>query len=367
MRTIRSWPSRIHSYEIGREIGRGSYSRVFRAINQTTHELCAMKIIPRITAARDPDFIRVRQEASAMFYLSHPNLIRLKEAFTDDTFVFLVLDLCEGGDLLQHVLNHGPLDEPTCALVFAQIASALAHCHARGIAHRDLKPENVLITEFPMVKLGDFGLSGFATDGELMTVFCGSPCYLAPECHRKLPYDGRKADIWSLGVMLCTMATGSFPWTALTKSHEMVKQILKGEYVISESTSDECRSLLDRMLQVDPKQRIGMDGILAHPFLKRAEQSEYWGKIEAPSLGPPEVEMLSPEEVLARFPVEAFAREMGEKREKETKRKRAQSGALATDFRSGLDGSCSGNRRIQGLARSRWTAARTTISSTDMN
>jgi serine/threonine protein kinase len=300
-----SWPTRVRFYAIGPEIGHGAFAHVFTATNLSTSERCAIKIIPLSTLSRKDDFRALRQEISLITYLCHGNIIRLKDSFSDDHFIFLILDLCTGGDLCHYIINQGPLDEPTCALVFAQIASALAYCHSCGIVHRDLKPENIMITQFPAVKIADFGLSGFSKDGELMRDFCGSQCYMAPECHRKMAYDGKKADIWSLGVMLCVIATGEFPWP-VTEKHAMVHHILKGDYTIPEVMSDECRSLVNGMLQMDPNRRIGMREILTHPFLKRAEQSQYWGAVDAPSLELPPMGTLEPEEIMALLPIDMF-------------------------------------------------------------
>jgi serine/threonine protein kinase len=272
----------VRSYVIGKELGHGAFARVFKATNQTTNEQFALKIIP----LRPNDPLPFRQEVSIMAYLDHPNLVSLKETFTDDNFLYLALDLCEGGDLFKYIVDQGPLDEPTCALIFTQVVSAIAHCHASGIAHRDLKPENILITTFPCVKITDFGLAGIALDGQLSSVFCGSACYLAPECHCKIAYDGKKADIWSLGVLLFALATGNFPWP-ITHRSTMIRQILRGDYSFPDAMSAECRSLAGGMLQVNPNCRLGMAQILEHPFLKLAEQSPFHGKIVLPSLTPP--------------------------------------------------------------------------------
>ena len=119
------------------------------------------------------------------------------------------------GELFDYIVDHDKLDEPTAAIVFQQIVDAIAYCHSFGVAHRDLKPENVLIIKFPHVKIADFGLCGYISAQQMMKTFCGSPCYCSPECLSKLDYDGRKSDIWSLGVLLYTMVTGQIPWNIM--------------------------------------------------------------------------------------------------------------------------------------------------------
>jgi serine/threonine protein kinase len=190
-------------------------------------------------------------------------------------------------------------------VIFGQIASAIAYCHCHGIAHRDIKPENILITTFPNVKVADFGLCEAAVDGQLMTVFCGSPCYLAPECHCKIAYDGKKADIWSLGVLLFAMATGCFPWL-VTNQRLMVRQILSGDYAFPDSISAECRSLVDGMLQVDPRCRMTMDQILSHPFLKCQEQSTFSTAVDPAMIAFPRALTASADEIIRAIGIETF-------------------------------------------------------------
>jgi serine/threonine protein kinase len=303
---ILSPPSHVRSYAIGNEIGQGAFSRVFSAVNLITKSPRAIKVIHRSSLTHSQDSQRVHQEISILSHLHHSHLICLKETFTDDKFLYIVLNLCEGGDLFKYILNQGHLDEPTSALVFSQILSAVAFCHSHNIVHRDLKLENVLITTFPTVQLSDFGLSGFVVKGERMTVYCGSPCYLAPECHCKIAYDGIKADIWSLGVMLFAMVTGSFPW-AVTNSTAMVRQILKGKYDIPKALSMECRSLINGMLQVNPGTRLTMAEVLEHPFLKQLELSPFYRPDEVPSLKLPVTIDVKPEEILGKVQFATFS------------------------------------------------------------
>jgi serine/threonine protein kinase len=241
-----------------------------------------------------------------MSYLRHTNALSLKEWFSDAHFVYIVCELCEGGSLFAHIAQHGKLDEPTAALVFGQIASGVAFCHSRSIAHRDLKPENILITSFPFVKVADFGLCDFISDSVLMRSFCGSPCYMAPECHCKIAYDGRKADIWSLGVILFAMVTGTYPW-AIGNRSVMVQQILNGDYRVPEWVSAECKELIQGMLRVYADERITMEAVLAHPFFKKAERAPYAGAIRALSLEMPVPNRIRREEVIRRFKLQRAA------------------------------------------------------------
>jgi serine/threonine protein kinase len=175
------------------------------------------------------------------------------------------MDYCSGGNLYEYISSHGPLDEPTAASIFKQVASAVALCHSFGIAHRDLKLDNILIDQFPHVKVSDLGLCGYLSEDALMQTFCGSPCYSAPECLCRVEYDGRLADVWSLGVILYLLLVGRPPWN-ISNTSLMLRQIVKADFAIPKSVSVQSRSLIASMLRVQPSERATIDQILVHPW-----------------------------------------------------------------------------------------------------
>jgi serine/threonine protein kinase len=201
----------------------------------------------------------------------------------DSANFYLVIDLCSGGELFDYIVEHDRLDEPTAALIFHQIISAIAYCHSFGVAHRDLKPENVLIVDFPYVKVADFGLCGFISEQQLMRTFCGSPCYCAPECLCRIQYDGRKSDVWSLGVILFAMVIGEHPWN-VTNTSIMLRQILKGAYTVPGYISPACKNLIQSMMKVNPVDRISIERLVEHPWLKLAESAPTKPNFKAPPL-----------------------------------------------------------------------------------
>ncbi|KAH0789339.1 CAMK family protein kinase [Histomonas meleagridis] len=206
-----------------------------------------------------------------MAYLRHDNIVALYDFFWDDTNFYLVIDYCPGGELFDYIVEHDKLTEPESAYVFQQIVSAIAYCHKSGVAHRDLKPENILITKFPHIKVSDFGLCGFISEQQMMKTFCGSPCYCSPECLCRVQYDGRKSDIWSLGVILYAMVTGEHPWN-VSNTSIMLRQILKGLYTIPSYVSSDCRELIGQMMRVNPQERASIEDVLKHPWLKIADK-----------------------------------------------------------------------------------------------
>jgi serine/threonine protein kinase len=267
-----SWPDEIQSYRIGRVLGHGSFSHVCQCTHVSTGCIYAIKIFPKSNFRRSGDQARFQREIDTMAYLTHENLVRLYDLFWDDINFYMVTDLCPGGDLYHYIVSHHRLDESTAAIIFGQLLRAIAYCHSFSVSHRDIKPENILITEFPRVKIGDFGLCGFISQGKLMDTFCGSPSYCAPECFCQNKYDGRKSDVWSLGVVLYVMVAGRFPWD-VANSSMMLRQILQRKMKIPPHISPACSALISRMLDPIPSSRIGVEEILSHPWVAEFRSS----------------------------------------------------------------------------------------------
>lgn len=269
-----NYPKKIKTYNLLEELGHGAFSVVCKAMNLQNKKIYACKVFPKSNLADKGDVERFQREINAMAFLRHENLVALYDFFWDEANFYMIIDFCPGGELFDYIVNHDKLDEPTAALIFQQIASALQYCQSLGVAHRDLKPENVLIDQFPLIKVSDFGLCGYISDQKMMKTFCGSPCYCSPECLCRVQYDGRLSDIWSLGVILYAMVTGEHPWN-ITNTSIMLRQILKGAYTVPPFVSPQCKELITKMMQVNPRDRITIDQILKHPWLKVAQRCPY--------------------------------------------------------------------------------------------
>ncbi|OHS94820.1 AGC family protein kinase [Tritrichomonas foetus] len=267
-----SVPSSIGLYVLEEEIGSGSFGTVYSALHSQTGNKFAIKIVPKSNLESQEDEKRFQREINAMAYLDHPHVVHLKDFLTDDNNFYLVMDYCGGKDLQYYIQKNGKMSEEMASIVFKQIAHALMFSHSFGIAHRDLKPANIMITKFPVVKITDFGLCGILAGDQLMKNFCGSPCYCAPECLSRVTYNGRVSDIWSLGVILYQMVTGTPPWTT-NNLNVMTRQIIKGNFTVPKYVSSNCRSLIMKMMRVNPKDRITLDTILKDPFTAAAQIS----------------------------------------------------------------------------------------------
>uniref|UniRef100_A0A8C0I5R1 non-specific serine/threonine protein kinase n=1 Tax=Balaenoptera musculus TaxID=9771 RepID=A0A8C0I5R1_BALMU len=236
----------IDDFEILRTIGEGTFGKVKLARHILTGTQVAVKVIKK----RRQNFSSVQalsQEVCSMKALNHPNIVKLLGVIdTEETF-FLVLEYLSGGDMYRYLKIHGRMTEAEARGPFQQLVSALQHCHQRGIVHRDLKPMNLLFDSNMNIKLTDFGLSNKCDDTGLLDTICGTVPYAAPELLLGQSYSGPAVDVWSLGVVLYTMVTGSRPFLG-KDLQQLRKQILQGQYPIPPYLSLEIRDLLQKMI-----------------------------------------------------------------------------------------------------------------------
>ncbi|CAI5999578.1 unnamed protein product [Closterium sp. NIES-65] len=185
--------------------------------------------------------------------------------------VHMVMELCTGGDLFDRVAKDGPYSAAAGARLCAQLVAALLHCHRHGIVHRDVKPENILLTSRQLnsdIKLVDFGIATFFQEGERLKELMGTPQYMAPELIQG-EY-GPEVDVWSAGVVMYIAMCGVPPFWA--SSNRSLAEAIRGKEVSFKSAKwagvpEECKDLIGRMLDKDPKRRITALEILGHPWI----------------------------------------------------------------------------------------------------
>jgi calcium/calmodulin-dependent protein kinase I len=250
------------------EIGHGRFGTVRRCYSVATGEPFAVKSTAKAPLREsDPlDLALAEQEPKVHLLASAPppasaHLVALHAAFEDADAVHLVLDLCPGGDLVSLLQSRGPLPEPEAAGLMAQLADALAACHRRGVAHRDVKPDNLLFDAAGALRLGDLGSADWFGDGRAMTGLVGTPCYVAPEVVAGREY-GEKVDVWSAGVVLYMMLSGTVPFYGATAG-ETFQAVLRGNLRFPPrafaAVSPEAKDLMRRMLCKDVSRRLSAD------------------------------------------------------------------------------------------------------------
>ncbi|KAL6633341.1 hypothetical protein ACP70R_026012 [Stipagrostis hirtigluma subsp. patula] len=262
-------------YVVGDEIGRGRFGTVRRCYAAATGAAFAVKSTAKAPLREaDPlDLALAEQEPKVHLLVSAPpasrHVVALHAAFEDADAVHLVLDLCAGGDLFSLLSARGPLPEPEAADLMAQLADALAGCHRRGVAHRDVKPDNVFFDGSGVLKLGDFGSAEWFGDGRLMTGLVGTPYYVAPEVVAGREY-GEKVDVWSAGVVLYMMLSGTVPFHGATAG-EIFEAVLRGNLRFPPrafaTVSPEAKDLMRRMLCKDVSRRFSAEQVLRHPWI----------------------------------------------------------------------------------------------------
>jgi len=166
--------------------------------------------------------------------------------------------------------------------------AGLSYCHRFNICHRDLKPENILMDRQGNIKIVDFGMAALQPANKWLTTSCGSPHYASPEVIQAKNYRGDRADIWSSGIILYAMLTGTLPFDSQNDNHkDVIQLVLTGKYIFPEELSVHAKDLIWRMLQYDPRQRIPMKKMWEHPLLRRYESLDALDPNGNAYIGPP--------------------------------------------------------------------------------
>uniref|UniRef100_A0A3Q2I2P7 non-specific serine/threonine protein kinase n=1 Tax=Equus caballus TaxID=9796 RepID=A0A3Q2I2P7_HORSE len=251
-----------------RTLGEGSFGKVKRALHIPTGMEVAVKIISKKEQSSSTAK-NLLCETHSLKILHHPHIVALLEVIDTEKTLFLVTEYVSGGDMLDHLLKHGPLTEEEARDRFRQLVSALQYCHRRGIVHRDLKLENELLHPEGNAKLADFGLCSLEP-GQALSTYCGTPAYTAPEVLRLQPYDSPLVDVWSLGVLLHVVLTGSQPFWG--EDFSTVRQrSLRGAYWLPLLLSPECAQLLRGLLTLHPGKRKTLEEVMGDPWVN-------WGR-----------------------------------------------------------------------------------------
>ncbi|KAI3437381.1 uncharacterized protein J3R85_005362 [Psidium guajava] len=264
-------------YELGDEVGRGHFGYTCYARSKKGEfkgQQVAVKVIPKAKMTTAIAIEDVRREVKILRALTgHENLVQFYDACEDHDNVYIVMELCEGGELLDRILSRGgKYSEDDAKAVLIQILNVVAFCHLQGVVHRDLKPENFLFSskdESSTLKAIDFGLSDFVKPDERLNDIVGSAYYVAPEVlHRAY---ASEADVWSIGVIAYILLCGSRPFWARTESG-IFRAVLKADPSFDEqpwpSLSSEARDFVKRLLIKDPRKRMTAAQALSHPWIK---------------------------------------------------------------------------------------------------
>uniref|UniRef100_A0A4W4HKA1 non-specific serine/threonine protein kinase n=1 Tax=Electrophorus electricus TaxID=8005 RepID=A0A4W4HKA1_ELEEL len=202
-----------------------------------------------------------------------PLHLKLFEVIETEKTLYLVMEYASGGEVFDYLVAHGRMKEKEARAKFRQIVSAVQYCHQKCIVHRDLKAENLLLDADMNIKIADFGFSNEFTVGSKLDTFCGSPPYAAPELFQGKKYDGPEVDVWSLGVILYTLVSGSLPFDGQNLK-ELRERVLRGKYRIPFYMSTDCENLLKKFLILNPTKRGSLEQIMKDRWMNVGHEEE---------------------------------------------------------------------------------------------
>jgi serine/threonine protein kinase len=253
-------PTAFANYSITRMIDTGSTCVVVEAIDNQTGIIYAVKIVELLPC--NESYLReaVEKEIRVLGRLNHKFIVKLIEVVRDNNLIFLVMENCDGSNLLDLILSGNLNNISDVKELFKQIVEGVQYLHTQGIAHGDLKPENVGITSTGDVKLLDFGYCkeqriGFDADKSGTCRYCG------PELLTNGIFNTHKADIWSLGILLFVMDTGMFPYKS--SNEDIIKKMIqRGELASPEYLDSSIANVYEKMTAMSPNQRPTLDDVL---------------------------------------------------------------------------------------------------------
>uniref|UniRef100_A0AAV1VL14 Protein kinase domain-containing protein n=1 Tax=Peronospora matthiolae TaxID=2874970 RepID=A0AAV1VL14_9STRA len=273
----------INEFKQGKTLGEGNFSRIVEVQHKVTGETFALKIIDkqrikRLRVRHPNVFNEINMEKDALNRLRHPNIIRLYQTFQDESNLYFLLELLNGGELLNQLIHEGRqlgLTEDLARFYLADVVNAVEYMHANQMLHRDLKPENIMIcgTVGGHLKLIDFGTAKHFADKKLDGPnFVGTPEYMAPETIKN-KYPTYASDMWAFGCIAYQLLTGETPFGG-GSAYLTFLHVQNGSFDVPDYLSPEARDLIDALLQKDPANRLGgtradaMSAVKAHPFFR---------------------------------------------------------------------------------------------------
>ena len=277
--------AKLEDFNFIRLIGIGSYGKVYVASKDLNkNKLYAIKILNKDKINNNIQKKSINTERILLAKLNHPFIMKLNYAFQTKKSLYFVTQFMHGGELNYHIYNekNNYFSEAKTKFYAAEIILGIHYLHNNKCIYRDLKPENVLIDKNGHIKLTDFGLSKLCKGFPCKTKsLCGTPEYLAPEILFEKDY-GIEVDWWSLGVIIYEMLSGYLPFKILP-DEKITKNVYKKKIKIFNHFSLAAKDLVIKLLEYNPKKRIGYHQIINHPFFKDIK----WDKIEKKEIIPP--------------------------------------------------------------------------------
>lgn len=255
------------------QVGKGAFGEVRKALHLESGEFRAVKIVYKQECSPEEQK-KILKEVDILKQLDHPNIIKIYEFFEDSKFMYIVMELAQGGELFDKIQNVHHFSEKKAAEIFQQVLSGVNYLHKHNIVHRDLKPENILF-DGEILKIVDFGTSRNFDNKKKMKNCHGTPYYIAPEVLNE-SYN-EKCDVWSCGVILYILLSGVPPFNG-ANDDEILDSVMKGKYTFDipefRSLSSYAKQLIRKMLTYNPKERITIEDALSDEWFKNVLKKE---------------------------------------------------------------------------------------------
>ena len=284
----------LNFYLYGRLIGQGAFGKVNIGLNILSGRVVAIKSFNKKSLSTNGDNMKkILSETDLMKKLNHPNVTKILEMFEDDEYILIAMEYINGGNLFSFVKKRRKLSEKTAKFLFRQIILGIKHIHSKKIVHRDIKLENILIDLNNNIKICDFGIGRILkNEKQLLYDKCGTPMYMAPEIllsSKTKGYEGFPVDIWSSGISLYIMLSGTLPFNLKNNESsdmseesnnniELQYSIINKEPKKIEKISDEAKDLLKGLLNKNPRKRLTIEQILNHPWLMENGKKNFKNK-----------------------------------------------------------------------------------------
>uniref|UniRef100_A0A8C7WF92 Protein kinase domain-containing protein n=1 Tax=Oncorhynchus mykiss TaxID=8022 RepID=A0A8C7WF92_ONCMY len=252
----------VGPYRLEKTLGKGQTGLVKLGIHCVTCQKVAIKIVNREKLSESV-LMKVEREIAILKLIEHPHVLKLHDVYENKKYLYLVLEHVSGGELFDYLVKKGRLTPKEARKFFRQIISALDFCHSHSICHRDLKPENLLLDEKNNIRIADFGMASLQVGDSLLETSCGSPHYACPEVIRGEKYDGRKADVWSCGVILFALLVGALPFDD-DNLRNLLEKVKLGVFHMPHFIPPDCQNLLRGMIEVDAAKRLTLEQIQKH-------------------------------------------------------------------------------------------------------
>ncbi|KAJ0182984.1 hypothetical protein K1T71_000960 [Dendrolimus kikuchii] len=262
----------VGPFRLEKTLGKGQTGLVKLGVHCVTGKKVAIKIINREKLSESV-LMKVEREIAIMKLIEHPHVLGLSDVYENKKYLYLVLEHVSGGELFDYLVKKGRLTPKEARRFFRQIVSALDFCHSHSICHRDLKPENLLLDERNNIKIADFGMASLQPAGSLLETSCGSPHYACPEVIRGEKYDGRRADVWSCGVILYALLVGALPFDD-DNLRQLLEKVKRGVFHVPHFVPPDCQQLLRGMIEVNPEKRMTLAEITRHPWVTAGGRGE---------------------------------------------------------------------------------------------